>query len=151
MNPDNKISIVKNISIEWKNRPIPLLDKPHILAVNDDKNIIEILEEALSFFGYKNIISCYSAFEAIEIFKLNHKFIDLILLNLTMPGFSGYETIPLLIKINPMVRILIVSGYPYRNRIRSFPELNVSGIINVPFDAKELINKIENALPKEKN
>ena len=59
----------------------------NILVIEDDKNINEMLQEVLKANGY-NVISAYSGTEALLIHDSK---IDLILLDLMLPGKSGEE------------------------------------------------------------
>ena len=61
---------------------------PHILIVDDDISIVELVSDFLSLEGFESH-SCSSGEEAIEYLSKNH--VDLILLDIVMPGMSGID------------------------------------------------------------
>lgn len=61
-----------------------------VMIVDDNPTMVEMLSMALNIFGH-NVLAAYSGEEALEqIPKAN---LDLVLLDLTMPGIDGYETL----------------------------------------------------------
>lgn len=73
-----------------------------VLIIEDDKNINEMLQELLSNNGY-NVSSAYSGTEALLI---HNKQIDLIVLDLMLPGKNGEEIIKKLKTINDVPIII---------------------------------------------
>lgn len=81
-----------------------------ILVIDDDIMVLKATEEVLLSAGYK-VISCSEAENAIKAFKRRHKEIGLVLLDMRMPDMSGKELYFNLKKIDPKVKVIIVSGY----------------------------------------
>ena len=81
-----------------------------VLFVDDEDIIIEIAEELFKELGYKVLIA-RSGKEAIEIYQGNKDRIDIVLLDMIMPGMSGGKTYDKLKEINPDIKVLLVSGY----------------------------------------
>jgi len=82
-----------------------------ILIVDDEKEIVEATKIFLEFFGYKNMEKAYNGEEALS--KIRETLPDLIILDMKMPGMSGYEIIGRL-KENfetKDIPIMIMSGY----------------------------------------
>lgn len=86
------------------------LSKP-ILLVDDERELVEAVKTLLGFFGYKNIDTAQSGEEAFEKIKL--RIPELIILDMKMPGMSGYEVIGRLKEDHKTkdIPILIMSGY----------------------------------------
>jgi CheY-like chemotaxis protein len=60
------------------------------MVVDDNPTMVEMLSMALNIFGH-NALAAYSGEEALQQIPCTHP--DLVLLDLTMPGIDGYETL----------------------------------------------------------
>ena len=69
----------------------------HIMVIDDDIHIGNMLEEALSRDGYK-VSRAYSGTEALMLLSAQKP--DLVLLDLMLPGLSGEELLPKMIIVN---------------------------------------------------
>jgi two-component system, cell cycle sensor histidine kinase and response regulator CckA len=57
------------------------------------------------------VIEASSGFEALEIFRMRRDEISLVILDLTMPGMNGWETMDALRTLRPDVPVVLASGY----------------------------------------
>ncbi|MDD3797226.1 MAG: response regulator transcription factor [Lachnospiraceae bacterium] len=113
----------------------------HILVIEDDCNIGNMLEEVLQKEGYQ-ISRAYSGTEALLV--LNSARPDLILLDLMLPGLNGEEILPQ-IKSIPVIIVSAKAG------IDSKVELLLGGAadyVTKPFDIRELLARIAVQLRK---
>lgn len=121
-----------------------------ILIIEDDKNINELLQEILKTNGYQ-VISAYSGTEALLVHNQN---IDLILLDLMLPGKSGEEIITKLKEIKN-VPILVTSALSDIQKKLTLFSLGADDYLTKPFNHEELLARIKvhlrNQNPKEKN
>jgi len=69
--------------------------------------------------------------------------INLILLDLTMPGLTGEETLRRLHKINPAVRVIIMSGYSEGETMQRCASVGVAGYLPKPFEIAELVDRLK--------
>jgi len=60
------------------------------MIVDDNPTMVEMLSMALNIFGH-NVLAAYSGEEALE--RIPKADLDMVLLDLTMPGMDGYETL----------------------------------------------------------
>ena len=122
-------------------------NKIHILVVDDDNRIRDLLKEYL---GEKNyIVSTSNNAENAKIKIKQFKF-DLIVLDVMMPGKSGLEfTIENKEKINTPIILLTAKGEA-EERIEGL-EVGADDYLPKPFEPKELILRIKNILNKTKN
>ncbi|MCK5099392.1 MAG: response regulator, partial [Desulfobacteraceae bacterium] len=81
-----------------------------VLIVDDEATIRGFSSKALGHFGY-SVIDCSSGEDALEIYSKQYNDIDLILLDIGMPGMGGYKCFEELLKINPGAIIMITTGY----------------------------------------
>jgi PAS domain S-box-containing protein len=117
----------------------------NILLVDDSRTNILILSELLSEFGY-NIFKAYSGKEAIEIL-INNK-IDLILLDVIMPGMDGFE-VCLKIKQNENLKnisVVFLTALTDLESIEKGFDCGAIDYITKPFKAKEVIARIKTHL-----
>ncbi|MCA1905326.1 MAG: PAS domain S-box protein [Desulfarculus sp.] len=90
--------------------PHPRGGSETILVVDDEPMILELAKEALSSLGYR-VITAGDGRQALATFaSLNHE-LDLVILDLTMPGISGHEVMESMLKLRPQTRIIISSGH----------------------------------------
>jgi PAS domain S-box-containing protein len=123
-----------------------LKGKETILLVDDEEGTILVEKLMLEELGY-TVFPARSGKKAIEMYKENKKAgFDLIALDIIMPGMSGQDTYDELKKINPKVKVLLVSGYSLNKQIEELLHLGCKGYIQKPFDIVQLSQKIREVL-----
>ena len=118
--------------------------KAHILVVDDDDRIRELLKEYLTEENYLISTSnnAENAKQKIEMIKF-----DIIILDIMMPGQSGLDlTHSLREKINTPIILLTAMGEP-NERIEGL-EKGADDYLSKPFEPKELVLRIQNILKK---
>ncbi len=119
--------------------------KKTILWVDDEEIALEVWSQMLQKLGY-SVLQARYGYEALEIFKKNKNKISLVILDMRMPGMNGCEVYDRLKKIQPQVKIILVSGYIEQYVLDEFSKRNFNGYIEKPFKLKELSEKIEEVL-----
>ena len=119
-------------------------NKIHILIVDDDNRIRDLLKEYLKENNY--IVSTSENAENAKI-KLTHFKFDLIVLDVMMPGQSGYDLTKELKKRIEIPIILLTAKGEVENRIKGL-ELGADDYISKPFEPKELLLRIKNIINK---
>jgi two-component system phosphate regulon response regulator OmpR len=118
--------------------------KHHILVVDDDDRIRELVKEYLSENGF-NVSTGNSAEEAkirLEYFKF-----DLIVLDVMMPGQNGFDLTKEIKKTSSVPIVLLTAKGEVENRIEGL-ELGADDYISKPFEPKELLLRIKNLIKK---
>ncbi|MDQ1266045.1 MAG: two-component system, cell cycle sensor histidine kinase and response regulator CckA [Bacteroidota bacterium] len=118
-----------------------------ILVIDDSVFIRDTTAEMLEVAGMRSILA-ENGEKGIEIYKQKQNEIDLILLDLSMPGIGGAETYKILKSINPDVKVLLSSGYAENDSIDIFRDKDLSGFIQKPYKLDALISSINNILKK---
>jgi DNA-binding NtrC family response regulator len=116
----------------------------HILIVDDDEGTREALEEILE--DDYNVTCVADGQVALD--KLNREAIDLVLLDLIMPGMNGIETLKRIKAYDKQIDVIMVSA---TDRAREATAAITSGAydyITKPFDADAILSAIERALQK---
>ena len=121
-------------------------NKRHILVVDDDNRIRDLLKEYLNENNY--IISTSENAENAKM-KLSQIKFDLIVLDVMMPGQDGYELTKEIKKNIEVPIILLTAKGDVENRIKGL-ELGADDYISKPFEPKELLLRIKNITDKSK-
>ncbi len=116
-----------------------------ILAVDDEKELREIIRSILAYLGYKPIIASGGE-EALRIYRQRMREIDLVLLDFVMPGMDGNETYEELKKLNPKVKVLICSGYSEKEGVHSLMMNGIAGVLPKPFTLQSISQKLKTVL-----
>ncbi len=119
-----------------------------ILLVDDDDQIRELISEVLEDSGYQ-VLKAASGEQALEIFRDKFRNIDLVLMDLNMPGMGGSLCTREMITFDPSVRVLVASGYAANGHGKAALEFGAKDFISKPFQAQKLLAKIRNFLDGE--
>jgi two-component system, cell cycle sensor histidine kinase and response regulator CckA len=116
-----------------------------IMVVDDEKASREAGKAFLESLGYRVYVAG-SGQEAMAVYMEKRNEIDLVLLDMIMPGISGGETFDRLREINPDVRVLLCSGYSIKGEAQKILERGSKGFLQKPFKLEELSWKIRKVL-----
>lgn len=117
-----------------------------ILIVDDDVNLCTILSEELTEIGYDTYFLT-SGEGVLEYIQNNH--VDLVLLDLKMPGKNGFEVIQELQLKNIDIRIIVLTAYADVQSAIEAANLGASDFISKPYDFDELLITIRKAVQRE--
>ncbi len=116
-----------------------------VLLVDDETMILDVGQEMLNEMGYK-VLPVRSGSEAVEVYEKNKGEIDLVILDLIMPGVDGAKAYDQIKEINPEVKALLASGYGITSQVNSILEKGCNGFIQKPFNMRGLSQKIRKIL-----
>ncbi len=121
----------------------------HLVTVDDDKEIRELLADFLTQHGYK----VSSAQNAEELFKLldKDKSIQLIVLDLMMPGIDGLEVCKRLRTQSNLIPIIMLSGVSDTTDRVIGLELGADDYLIKPFNPRELLSRIKAVLRRSQS
>ncbi|MBI5834019.1 MAG: response regulator transcription factor [Armatimonadetes bacterium] len=116
----------------------------HILVVDDESDIRDVLKDALEQLGHF-VQTATNGREGLQ--RLMDHPVDLVLLDMRMPVMSGYEMLQSLrTTLRSEVAVLILTGYASLDSMFKCTELGVSGYLPKPFRLDELEGKINSCL-----
>ena len=115
--------------------------KRKILLVDDDPAIRQILARLLTGEGYAVALAANGA-ESIKAVRATE--IDLVLLDLSMPGMDGWETFEQLATENPMLPIIVITARP--NQSFTAMAAGIGALLEKPLDLPKLFLTIHNFL-----
>lgn len=110
-----------------------------ILVVDDEAAIREVTKVTLETYNYR-AITASDGIEAIAIYAERKEQIDAVSIDLMMPSLDTATTIRILEKINPQVRIVLMSGLTNNEIASRSISPGVGAFLAKPFTAQELLN-----------
>jgi len=116
-----------------------------ILVVDDEELIIDVTKNILSKLGH-SVETARNGHEAIAIYEKNREKIDLVLLDVIMPGMGGGTTFDHLKTLNPDIKVILASGYGLTGEAADIMKRGCHSFIQKPFRIRELTQKIHDAL-----
>jgi len=126
--------------------PIEAEQTATIMVMDDDEMILAIAKRILDQLGHKIIpvINGHQAIDTYNEYRQNKQAVDLIILDLTIPGgMGGADTAHEILKINPEAKIVVASGYFNDPVMARYKEYGFTASISKPFQLEEL-NKLIN-------
>ena len=118
-------------------------DGETILIADDNPQLLSSLSEMLQFMKY-NVIIANDGLEAMERFHERSGQIDLVILDLVMPRMGGVDAYKEMTKLNPLIKVLYVSGY---DKHQSLQDVDSSlKVIAKPFNINVLSREIRKTL-----
>jgi len=116
-----------------------------ILLVDDEATIRNMAAKALQSFGY-TVLTAATAEEALSIQASRGEEIDLIILDLGMPGMGGQECLKRLIDRGSRTPVLVASGYGVNGMAAGVIQSGAAGFIGKPYHISHLLAKIREIL-----
>ena len=116
---------------------------PHILIVDDDQSIRQLLSEIVSVYGYQATVA-ESAKEAISLMAKQK--MDLVFLDLQMPDISGDQFLDFIRKRGFKTPVAVVSAHVDPDMARQLGRSGISGIVSKPFEVERVIDVMNDAM-----
>ena len=121
-----------------------------IIIVDDEPDIIDIGQNTLEQFGY-TVLTARNGEEAVEIYTRQGDHIDLVILDLGMPGMGGERCLRELLRMNPAAKVLIASGYAATQTVQSILEAGATGFMAKPYRLEDMLKKVREVLDGERD
>lgn len=123
----------------------PVKGSERILLVDDEEIIIDVGQAMLGELGYRVIVANGGP-QAIEAVKSAGNKIDLVLLDMIMPGMDGGKTFDRLHEIHPKLPVILSSGYAINEQASDILRRGGNGFIQKPFNITDLSKIIRKVL-----
>jgi excisionase family DNA binding protein len=117
--------------------------KASILVVDDEEVVRSLFKETLEELGHK-VITTETATEGLEVVKQQD--LDLVFLDLKMPGMDGAELFRQIKAIKPRLPVTIITGYPDSDMMARALAQGPFGVMNKPFGESDIITAVHNFL-----
>ncbi|MCF8063351.1 MAG: PAS domain S-box protein [Deltaproteobacteria bacterium] len=119
--------------------------RERILLVDDEESILEIACDILERYGYRTV-TAGSGEDALKIYDAEEEGIDLVILDLNMPGMGGSKCLRALREINPAARVVVATGHTSKDRAGEALSQGAARFIPKPYRLKDLLRTVREAL-----
>ena len=125
----------------------PTIPSPTILAVDDDRMILQLMDEVLRSAGY-NVVTADGGRSAIETYKSLGSPIQLLLTDVIMPDLTGPVLAERLRSHQPDLQVLFVSGFHDAEMVQRFVSNKGFSLLPKPFTVDGLLREVKLSLDK---
>lgn len=119
-----------------------------ILLAEDHEGLRNTAQEMLQKLGYRVIVAADGK-ESLELFQENREHIDLVVMDVVMPGLSGPEAYLKMCEQQPETRVIFTSGYTLRATELAFVVEKGASILTKPYSLISLSQMVRGALEQE--
>ena len=112
-----------------------------VLLVDDEDMIIKVAQAMLEKLGYR-VVVVKNGEQAVDKVKTKGNEIDLVILDLIMPGMNGGEAFDLIREVQPAMPVILSSGYSLNGQAHEIMQRGCNGFIQKPFNISELSQKV---------
>lgn len=117
--------------------PLPMGHGETILVVEDEREVLDVIEQMLTHLGYRSLSASNGA-EAISLFETQGDEIALVLTDMMMPGMTGTDLFHAIRARDAQVKVIVLSGYPKAQVPDSEAVGGVNGWLRKPPDLASL-------------
>jgi CheY-like chemotaxis protein len=149
------IQIAFPAGAEGSSRATPSAHKEHqeiyrpasgrVLIVDDEQVVRLVTAGALESAGYE-VLEAEDGQGGLDLYRQHGENLDLVILDVTMPGMDGEETLMHMQRHHQGVPVMVISGYSAEETARRFNTHQVTGFLHKPFRANELLEKVHHIL-----
>jgi CheY-like chemotaxis protein len=147
----DNIGQVETVKTDGSNMVQPLTadgTRVRVLAIDDNEEFRTLITELLEPFGFE-VIAVASPVKALEKFTREKDKFQLVLLDYYMPQLDGAKTFEWLKKLNPDVKVIIVSGAEELRLRQILSQHQIDGYIRKPFRIQEALHIIRHVMGKQ--
>lgn len=123
-----------------------MTDPARVLVVDDEPAVRTIAREALRRAGFA-VVLAESGDEALKVVDGDAGRINVVLLDMTMPGLSGTDTLRAIHAVAPDLPVVVTSGYPEPDVAALCSGSGFAGFLQKPFSPSALVTMIGALLP----
>ncbi len=122
---------------------------PFVLLVDDEEPFVETMTKRLTKRNLR-VIMAFSGSEALEKIGKN-KNIDVIILDVKMPGMDGIETLGEIKKAHPLIEVIMLTGHATVESGIEGMKAGAYDYLMKPCDLEQLMLKVEQATKKKRD
>ena len=116
-----------------------------ILVIEDQAEVCEAVIEILHSAGYHTLRAA-NGYEGVALFQEHQAAIDLVILDVLMPGISGLETLERLRTIEPAIKVILTSGYSEHTIFTQMQRHRPTDFLSKPYLDTSLLSRVATVL-----
>lgn len=116
-----------------------------VLVIENEPLVLEALEDILDLVGL-HVVGAEDGEEGIVAYQEHLDEIELVILDMRLPGKDGPDILKALRTINPSVKVIVSSGYEEEEIAQRFIDQQPIQILKKPYDAETLLAKVNSIL-----
>ena len=120
-------------------------EKRTVLIVDDEQLVLDVEALMMEKMGF-HALKASSPEKAYQIYEVEKDNIDLVILDMLMPGDNGAEAYRKLKSIKPGIKVLISSGFWCDTQVKIILRDRKNSFIQKPFKFEELNEKVDSIL-----
>ncbi len=128
--------------------PLPLAST--VLVIDDEFEVRDVIKDMLASRGLR-VLTAEDGTRGIQLFKLHAHTIDLVLLDVAMPGTTGDDVLRQILAIRPDAKVILASGFIQESLPNRFSHPKPAAFLHKPFTTNTLINTINTVLQGQRN
>ncbi len=121
---------------------------PFIMLVDDEVPFVETMTKRLATRNIETIVA-FSGEEGLEKLKTNQN-LDVIILDVKMPGIDGMETLKKIKEVSPLIEVILLTGYATIELGIDGMKIGAFDFLTKPCDIEELVSKVQEATKKKR-
>ena len=118
-----------------------------VLVIDDEATVRDAVIDILGLAGV-DVIAAADGETGLALYQTHMADIFLVVLDLSMPGWSGEQTLRELRQVNPEVRIILSSGYNEIEATQRFVGKALTGFLQKPYSAETLLSAVKQHLTR---
>lgn len=119
-------------------------DKGTVLIIDDERSVLEILNQIVSRLGFKPILTA-DPMEALQLAEENKNKINLLISDVVLPKMNGFDLADKIEQMIPSIKTLFISGYSEELNIDILKSKGIQ-LIKKPFSIQKLTEKLQEIL-----
>ncbi len=120
-----------------------------VLVVDDEKFIVDMIEEMLETLGYETVPR-YSSVDALEAFRARPQSFDLVITDMTMPHMTGLDLAREILATRPRTPIILCTGFSEMLDEKRIKQLGFEGLLLKPVSTRDLAVAASKAVSRTK-
>ena len=117
------------------------------MIVDDEDSIRDFVSQVLKKYGY-TVLTASSGEEALKIYTAGPKEIDLVILDIGMPGMGGHKCLQKIRVFDPSAKVIVASGYSSDGQVKETMAVGAVGYMGKPYKLTDLLNEVRTVLDK---
>ena len=123
--------------------------KPLVMLVDDEAPFVETMTKRLEKRDL-TVMAAYSGQEALDML-VKHRNVDVVILDVKMPGLDGIETLREIKKAYPLIEVVMLTGHATVESAIEGMKLGAYDYLMKPCDIDQLMKKVQDAAQKKRD